>query len=97
MIFISFFAESPGPHIDDGDHGYRHIVGIPGGKYSPLFPELERANDGLIEIKEGIGNDMNNLIENQSTWIMDSNEFKFSQGEISRQFNDGEVPDQDYP
>ena len=81
MIYFSLYVA--GQRIELGHVGaeYRHIVGLPGGKNSPLFSELERANDELFILKDGIGSDLDNLYDN-SNWIMDSTEFSYYQGEI---------------
>ena len=73
---------------------YRHLVGIPGGLNSDLYSLLEEAQNDSgngITLKEGLGNDPDNLGDS-STWIMDSDDFPFFMGELYHQFHDDFLP-----
>jgi peptide methionine sulfoxide reductase MsrA len=82
-----------------GDRGleYRNLVGIPGGKDSPLAKELvevSAANGDKLDFIVGKGTDPD---ARAMAFIMDSTKFPFYQGEVYHQFHDGFKLDENYP
>ena len=51
--------DKKGDRPDKGDRGpeYRSIVGLPGGMNGELFAAVKCEAEGLVELKEGVGND----------------------------------------
>ena len=82
-----------------GDRGpeYRNVVGIPGGKASPLVKELieaSKASGDKLDFAMGKGDDPDALA---TAFVMDSTAFPFYQGEVYHQFHDGFNWGEDYP
>ena len=73
-IYLQLFDEN-GDRIDkkrtEGDE-FRHMVGLPGGVKSPLFPQLKKAVKPLrLNLLEGKGSDADNLSK-KSIWVYDT-------------------------
>lgn len=87
-----------GDRPDKGDRGleYRHLVGLPGGMNSYLYPALVEAANGLVSFKEGSGSDPDNLGQ-ASVWVYDNEVFPFHQAEVYHQYHDGFRPGEQYP
>ena len=82
-----------------GDRGteYRSLVGIPGGKSSPLAEKLVEASvkaGDKLDFAVGKGDDKDLP---KVSFIMDTAEFPFYVGEQYHQFHDGFKLDENYP
>ena len=90
--------DKKGDRPDKGDRGpeYRSIVGLPGGMNGELFAAVKREAEGLVELKEGVGNDPDTL-GRRTVWVYDSTKFPFHLGEVYHQYHDGFMPGEDYP
>ena len=96
--YVKLFDKN-GDRPDKLDRGpeYRHMVGLPGGVKSPLFPQLEEAVKPLgVTLREGQGSDPDNLGK-KSIWVYDTQQFPFYKGELYHQYHDGFMPGENYP
>mmetsp|Transcript_31607 Transcript_31607/g.73720 ORF Transcript_31607/g.73720 Transcript_31607/m.73720 type:complete len:312 (-) Transcript_31607:141-1076(-) len=82
-------ARFPFGRADPQDRGgeYRSAIGLPGGMESPLFKQIEEANQGRLELIAGKGDDPD-TVATKKIWVYDSNKFPFYQGEVYHQFHD---------
>ena len=82
-----------------GDRGgeYRNVVGIPGGKNSPLYKDLLEAclaQGDKVDFAAGKGSDAD---VKAVVWIMDSTKFPAFRAENYHQFHDGFAQGENYP
>jgi len=101
-VYFKLFDKN-GDRPDKGDRGpeYRSLLGLPGGKDSPLYAQVAEAlkRSPLAEtlsLAAGGGDDGDTLGK-RLVWVMDTKEFPFRQGEVYHQFHDGFFPGEDYP
>ena len=96
-VYIGLFVHGHRPFTDNSiDEGaeFRHIIGIPQGINNEfLRQKLEIANDGMLTLVQGVGNDTDNLYKSEfsdafgsrlfdkSAYVMDSDKFRFHQAE----------------
>jgi len=97
--YCKLFDESGLRPDQFGDRGteYRNLVGIPGGKTSPLAEKLVKASlktGDKLDFAVGKGDDKDIP---KVAFIMDSNEFPFYVAEQYHQFHDGFKLDESYP
>jgi len=87
--YLDEAAKSKYGRHDPQDRGteYRSAIGLPGGMDSPLFKQIEAANEGRLQLLRGMGND-EDTVGTKKVWVYDSDKFPFYQGEIYHQFHD---------
>jgi len=88
-FYLDAAAGYPLGRADPQDRGteYRSAIGLPGGVDSPLFAEIQAANNGRMELVPGQGGDADTLMTDK-VWVYDSNKFPFYQGEVYHQYHD---------
>eukprot|EP00968_Pinguiococcus_pyrenoidosus_P021812 scaffold2923_cov313-Pinguiococcus_pyrenoidosus.AAC.20 len=103
-LYFEMFVKYQIPGMDVYDRAdpmdkgpeYRSIIGLPGGMESPLFPAIEKANNGLMKLVAGAGNEPDTLLK-RLVYVMDSNAFPFHVAEVYHQFhNDFQSPPYGY-
>jgi len=82
-----------------GDRGleYRNLVGVPGGKESPLVKELLEATlleGDKVDFARGQGSDAD---AKALVWVMDTAKYPFFRAENYHQFHDGFARGENYP
>jgi len=65
---------------------YRSVLGLPGGIKSPLMDIVRQENVNKMQLREGSGDDGDNL---NVVWVMDTNRFPFYRAEQYHQFHRG--------
>jgi peptide methionine sulfoxide reductase MsrA len=97
--YFALFDDKGNRPDQNGDRGseYRNLVGIPGGKSSPLAKELvaaSQANGDKLDFAFGKGDDPD---ARAVTFVMDTAAYPFYQAEVYHQFHDGFKFDENYP
>ena len=90
-LAADFFNSFTGPagtrsRPDPMDRGrpYRSVVGLPGGRSSPLYSLLVAANTFGMKLEDGAGGDPDTF---NTIWVYDSRRFPFFAGEVYHQFH----------
>mmetsp|Transcript_19957 Transcript_19957/g.60439 ORF Transcript_19957/g.60439 Transcript_19957/m.60439 type:complete len:116 (-) Transcript_19957:130-477(-) len=75
--------------VDPMDKGpeYRSLLGLPGGKESPLYAAIERACGDKFKLVAGKGNEPDTLLK-KTVYVMDTKAFPFHVAEVYHQFHD---------
>lgn len=97
--YFKLFDEKGNRPDQFGDRGleYRNVVGVPGGKDSPLIKELiaaSKAGGDKLDFAAGKGDDPD---KRALAFIMDTKQFPAYQAEVYHQFHDGFNFDENYP
>lgn len=71
---------------------FRNVMGLPGGMMSPLYPAVEAANLGRMQLVAGGANEIipgdRKPLEKQIVYIYDSQQFPFKPAEVYHQFRE---------
>lgn len=86
-----YFDELPNrKSFEQGGH-YRAAIGLRGGVKSPVFPLIERANNGRLKLVAGEG-DEPDTYGGDTVYVYDSKKFPFRPAEVVNQF-ENDPPD----
>ena len=97
--YFKLFAKDGSRPDQFGDRGleYRNVVGVPGGKGSPLVKDLLEATlkqGDKVDFAQGKGSDADSKA---LVWIMDTAAHPSYRAENYHQFHDGFAPGENYP